>query len=375
VNYKTDEGFGAGVLASFYQYNGRTAPYKTATTVLIFFTTKAVQSHRIDFDWVEVGDSPLRLTSRIQLDITKTANFCGYGHEVTCDESEAEDQADALGLEGEERDDFVRRYYMLRWIRPNAYVNARYRVGTFEPKLELLLGWRGGYFRKGDFKEHEPYPDSYYDQVTDGGEEGFLSVLQAGVMLDTRDNEPAPRRGYWLEATIRGAGPFFGSEWTHFGFNTTLRGYAPLVPQGKLTLASRTMFDGLVGDAHALELASPGGFKAYSFGGGDLAGRGIRLRRYIGKVKLMEQVELRWAFASVLIAKMPFEFTLLAFYDILTAAEEWSDLGDALTEPVWGTGGGLRIAWEQNFIIRFDLGFSPTEDFAPGVYIDVDNLF
>jgi hypothetical protein len=35
----------------------------------------------------------------------------------------------------------------------------------------------------------------------------------------------------------------------------------------------------------------------------------------------------------------------------------------------------MRWAVNTNFIIRTDVGFSSREDFAPGVYIDVGNLW
>lgn len=374
VNYNSDEGFGFGALGSFYRYDGETQPYKMALTLLFFMTTRNVHSHRIDFDWLDVGDTPLRLTFRVQLDATNTANFCGYGWDVECDPALAEEAADDLGLTGEDRDDFVRRYYYLRWMRPNGYAVARYRVSSGKPEVEVFAGWRGEMFMTGFWKNDGPWPDSYYAETV-GEEDGFLSVLQAGANLDTRDNEPAPRRGMWHEVSIRGAWKYFGSAWDYFGFNATARFYAPLVKEGILTLASRTVFDGMVGDAHVRELAAVGGIKSYSFGGGDSAGRGIRLRRYIGRVKAMEQLELRYAFVRFRVVKANTELTLLLFGDMIVAGEDWSDIGPAFAHPHFGEGIGLRVAINQNFVIRADVGFSDVENWSPGVYIDIDNLF
>lgn len=374
VNYNTDEGFGFGALGSLYRYDGKTAPYKSSFTALFFMTTKAVHSHRIDFDLLEVGGAPVRLQGRLMLDATRTANYCGYGWDVPCDPAEAEAAADAEGLTGEAREDFVRRYYFVRWVRPYGHLIARYRVFDGPPEIELFAGWRGEYFLPGDFSDPEPYPGSKY--LNDlGPEKGFMSVLQVGANLDTRDNEPAPRRGHWHEVSIRGAAPFLGSAWSYFGFNTTLRFYAPLAPDGRLTLASRTVFDGIVGDAHVREMAGVGGIRYYSFGGGDSAGRGIRLRRYVGRVKAMEQLELRWTFLRFNVGKARTELTLLAFGDVLVAAEEWSDLGPAFAHPRPGEGLGLRVAINESFVLRADVGVSHLEGWSPGVYIDVDHLF
>lgn len=378
VNYNTDEGFGFGAVGTLYRYNGHSQPYQLAVTGMFFMTTKGVHSHRIDVDWLDVADVPLRLQFRVQLDASNTANYCGTGWEVTCDPKLAEQAAADAGLapETEEYEDFVRHFYLMRYIRPNGYAIARYTVRRGKPDVELFGGWRGEMFINGFWKEEGPYPGSYQDEQGDA-EDGFLSVLQVGASVDSRDNEPAPRRGYWHEASVRYAPGWLGSEWEYFGFNTTLRFYAPLVKDGKLTLASRTAFDGMVGDTNARDRATMGGLKAYSFGGGDSAGRGIRLRRYVGRVKALQQLELRWAFLRFHIKRLPIELTALAFSDIVVAAAEWEDIGPAFAHPRFGEGIGLRIAVDDNFVIRADFALSDREGWFDevGIYIDIDHLF
>jgi len=375
LNYNSDEGFGFGLLASIYRYDGTTNPYKLSFTFLFFMTTRSVHSHRIDMDWVDVGGTPLRLQARIQLKATNTANFCGYGWDVSCDPAVAEQAADTQGLTGTAREDFIRHYYYARWLRPNGYLLARYRISTGKPKIELFAGWRGEEFLSRFWKDPGPYPGSLYD-TTVGAEDGFLSVVQVGAMMDKRDNEPAPRRGYWNEVSLRAAPKFLGSAWQYVGFNGTFRFYAPLVPKnGILTLASRTVLDGFWGDANVHEFSQVGGSQVYNFGGGAEAGRGIRLRRFIGRAKAMEQLELRYAFVRFRVVKANTEITALAFLDSLVAAAEWNDLGPAFAHPAFGEGIGFRFAFNENFIIRADVGFSAVENWSPGIYIDVDHLF
>lgn len=366
ANYNTDEGFGFGAVGSAYRYDGETRPYALGATLLLFASTRGVHSHRLDLDFVGLARDRLRLTTRLELDATTTSNFCGVGHAVACDRDLAEEAAD--GMQGEARAEFVRRYYLVRYLRPNAFVNARWKIGV--PGVEVMAGWRGEMLVPGTFGQSGPYPGSYYEEEI-GAERGLSSVVQAGLMYDTRDNEPSPHRGVWAEVSIRGTTP--GSAWHHGGANLTFRGYLPLAEH--LTLASRTVLDGLVGDAHVVDLARPGGSQIYSMGGGAAAGRGIRLRRYIGRARAMEQLELRWAFARFDVAKVPVELTALAFVDALTAAAEWDDLDEALAHPVFGEGVGLRVALEENFVVRVDIGVSAVEDWAPKLYIDLANLF
>lgn len=377
VNFNSDEGLGLGALASIYRYDGKTSPYKFSSTFLIFATTRGVHAHRVDFDALKLARGRLRLSGRVQMDISRTNPFCGTGRDVSCDPTEAEDRADALALTGEERDTFVRRYYLYSYVRPNLNLTARYRVGELDAdaKTEVFGSWRAMYYLPGTFDERVPVEGTKYAQFIDGGDDidkemGFLSSVQLGAMYDTRDFEPAPGSGIWAEASLRGAAIVTGSDFDFVGFNTTVRNYVSLVDERRLVFATRGVLDGLIGDAPRREMAELGGSQIYNFGGGLNAGRGIRQRRFVGRAKGMLQNELR--FRAVRVGFL--DVSLLAFSDLLFVAERWSDLGD-FARPVAGEGAGLRLAFDDSFIIRADVGFSAAEDYSPSVYIDINNLF
>lgn len=378
LNYNSDDGFGFGAIGDIYRYDGETRPYRADLGFLIFFTSKGSQYHRLNLDLLRVGGLPLRLTSRVQFQVTKVRNYCGLTPPGDCDEADAEARADALGLTGGDRDEFVRRYYLVRVTDPYLSLNARYeltRLGGY--KVEAFGGWFGQLVIPGDFESDDPYPDSRYAEDFPGGEDGFLSVLQAGVMFDARDNEPSPTEGPWLEASVRGAGPWIGSrdDWEYVGFNVTLRGYQTLGTD-RLVLTDRLVFDGIFGDTYTGDLARAGGSQIYDFFGGQRAGRGIRASRVLGRARVMNQTELR----ATVWRPRPFgvrvDITPIAFFDIGYWAETFDDIGDEdKAAVVWGTGGGLRVAANENFIVRFDLGFSPLEEWAPSIYLDLSNLW
>lgn len=380
VNFNSDEGFGFGVVGSLYRYDGETGPYKTAFNLVLFATTKAVQTHSLEIDWLQVKGAPVRITARGEFASTSTSNYCGTGPLVTCDPATAEAAADAEGLYEQAstselgREDFVRHYYRTRFLNPNARIDVRYTIDPMPHRVELLFGWRANAMIPGDFKERTPFPGSLYAQDFPGGESGLVSVLQTGVVFDNRDNEPSPIRGYWAEASVRSATFLWGSAYDYFGYNTILRGYLPIATD-RLVLADRFMVDGIVGDAHTLELTTPGGTQRIPFYGSLNAGRGIRQRRYVGKSKILEQLELRWTAWSPTIAGVDVDLGLLTFGDLGFVGEELTDLGRSLRTPLLGTGGGLRIAIDKNFIVRADVGVSPIEDWSPSVYIDLRNLF
>jgi len=374
INYNSDEGLGFGIVGSIYRYDGGTAPYKTAINVVLFMTTIGIHNHNVEVDTLELGDLPLRLTVRGAFNATRTSNYCGVGNQVSCDPSEAEALADELSLTGQPRDDLVRRYYRTRFFSPELRADARWMLDDKPHRVELLFGWRGTAMLPGDFSDPEPFPNSRYAEDYPEGERALMSVLQTGIMFDDRDNEPAPTRGYWVEATVRGASKAWGSSFGYGGANLTARGYQPLGTD-RIVLADRLMLDAIVGNATTLELATPGGTQRMQFFGHLNAGRGIRLRRFLGRLKAMNQVELRTTVLSPKVGSTVIDIGLLGFNDLGFVGEDMSEAGTMWQTPLPTYGGGLRLAFDKNFVVRADVGVSPVEDYSPSVYIDIRNLF
>jgi hypothetical protein len=376
ISYNSDEGLGLGAIGNLFRYDGVTAPYRWSLDLQFFATTKNVHHHRLIYDFLQVGGLPLRVFGRVKLEASRADNYCGLGDRVTCDPAVAERMASRLGLTGDERAAYVRRYFKQRYVMPYGTVNARWMLWDKPHRFEVFGGWRGNWFMPGDLGIRQPFADTLYVEHFPDGEQGFVSVVQAGVMLDNRRNEPAPYDGYWIEASVRGSSRYWGSasDWEYFGVNTTLRGYLPLTRNdGLLVFADQLLFDGIVGDTNTQDLTWVGGSQMLWMGGGEDSLRGVRLRRFRGRVKGLHQAELRWRFARTRIVKIPFDFGLLAFHDTGITALEWSDVGHV--RPYWGTGGGLRITMDQSFVVRADVGVSPWENWSPGVYISLGNLF
>jgi hypothetical protein len=395
VNYIADNGLGLGVIAAAYFHDGVTAPYRTAITLQLFASTKLVQDHNVIIDSLRVFDLPLRLNARIGYLSSLSQNYCGLGGSVRCDPAIAEDAARDAGLTPGTTafDDFTRRYYQRRFMNPYGLVNLRYALIERSPgqptRVEVTGGYRAFYFIPGDvFADDDgdgqpdlaPFPGSLYAKDHADGEPGLSSVVSAGLMLDSRDAEPSPTSGWWNEVSVRSTTPGL-STWTFGGFNVTLRGFSPLpitLPffgdtGRRLVLANRLTFDGVVGNPPIQELARLGGSQdIYAFGGADI-GRGIRVQRFLGKGRILNQSELRFRFAEAELFAQQFAFTLAGFVDAGIVADELiapSDVGVSA-----GGGGALRIAWNENFVIRIDLGISPFEQWALQPYITINQPF
>jgi Omp85 superfamily domain len=385
LNYDSDNGLGFGLIGTLYWYDGETRPYRLAVTLQLFMTTKLVQDHNLQLDWLKAFGMPLRINARLGYLQSLTQNFCGFGGDLTCDPEIARAAGRDVGLSGEALETFARRYYQRRFMSPYGLVNLRWML--FEAKkpehlrIELLAGYRGNGYIPGTFTDDDgdgapdltPYPGSLFEQKFPDGEGGFSSVLSAGVVVDTRDHEPYPTEGLFLEATVRGASPVWGSRWSYAGTNLSLRGFTPLNEARTLVIANRFIADAVIGDPPVQDLARLGGtLDNYVFGGGDL-GRGIRVQRFLGKARLLNQAELRWRFLDFSVLEQKFALAAAGFADLGVVAASLEEPGPMPVQV--GFGGGVRVGWNENFWIRFDVGVSPAERFAPGFYVLVNAPF
>ncbi|MEL6347954.1 MAG: BamA/TamA family outer membrane protein [Myxococcota bacterium] len=376
LNFNSDEGFGYGVIGTLYRYKDKTRPYKYALTARFFLTTRQVNAHMVRLDLLDLGGLPIRVTARADYFSALAQNFCGYVGDNHCGpdaDQISEDAADAEGLTGAERDDFLRRYYLMRYTETALNIQTRTKLKDLPHKREILAGYRYSYYIPGVFNDQAPWAGSLYDVAYfSEGETGGVSVLQLGMVYDNRDNEPAPNSGYWSEFSFRGATRLWGSNWTYGGVNLTHRQYVTIVPD-KLVSATRAVADVTVGDLPTQDLVRVGGLQDYSAIGGQNGGRGLRAWRLAGQVKGLVQQEVRWTFARISPGTQRFDFGVLGFIDAGVAARAADRLDE--NDASFGTGGGLRITWNENFIVRADFGFSPIEDWSTKSYINLDHIF
>jgi hypothetical protein len=105
--------------------------------------------------------------------------------------------------------------------------------------------------------------------------------------------------------------------------------------------------------------------------------RGVLLRRYHGKAKVIENVELRGEGPPLTLFGERFFLGAVLFAD---AGRVWSDLpAHAALDGPWapfalGLGGGLRLRWGETLVLRVDGAYSPTDD-TTGFYFDLGHVF
>ncbi len=378
-----DEGFGLGVRGTAFWHRWNEEPYKTAISAQAFATTRLVQHHYLRVDAIDAFQLPLRVVAEVGYFQTLTFSYCGVGAAASCDLSDASGAARRAGLYGEDADAFARRFYLVRFLQPYASGVVRWRLGEKPHRPELLFGWRGHLYQPGDWGDEDgdgafdlhAYPGSLYARDHGDGEAGFASVFQIGASLDDRDHEPDPARGYFVEGSLRGAAPFVGSKWSFVGANATLLLFVPLLGERDLVLASRHVIDVLVGDAPIMELARVGGSRDYLALGGADAGRGMRQPRVPGAVKLLAQEELRTSLVSVSFLEQNFRAGVALFLDAGLVSASVTELAVRDFRLAYGFGAGLRVVWNEAFVMRVDVAVSPSEHFVPFVYTKPDHPF
>ncbi len=344
VTLSSDDGVGLGARGVAYWNRFGTKPYKTALSAQAWATTRLVQHHYVHLDAVDAFNLPVRVEADVQLYSALAQPACADDPTAPCPNDAA---------------------HTLRSIEPAAAALVRWRVVDLPHKVELFGGTRATAYVPGTFLDDDrdgapdlgPTPGSAYAARFPRGEPGVAHVLQAGVAYDSRDHEPAPHAGLFVDAAVRGSAPWWGSAFTFAGATLTARGYTPLVPSRRVVLAERLIADVVLGDAPVRERQRVGGLVELPALGGQELGRGVRLARFATPIKLVTQHELRCDLAHVDVLGKELALVAVGFVDAGVAL--WRlDREPAL---VVGVGTGLRVEWNHTFVMRLDLAMSPLE--------------
>jgi hypothetical protein len=393
INFNSDEGVGYGARVLLVDSgDGTQKPYRHSVMAQFFQTTRGVAAHRFVVDAPGFLESPWRLGLELALLNDRFSPYFGQGGAAvytrdfaSCEDREALEQ-DPNVCPGNAAFRGLRYYSYEQRTFPSIAFNAR---RSLQGPFQLALGYRFrltqvnpryGVEDLGQAGASRLEEDARAGLLTgwDGSEGGAATFrtaeVMAGLLYDTRDNEPAPVRGMFHELAARGAMEATGSAYRYWGATANLRFYHPLFTD-RLVAALRLSADVMGGDVPFVLLSSFGGVEwrnGWGGIGGVYTARGILKNRLQGKVKTLANGELRWKFLSAEPFDQRLDLTLVSFLDV---GQVWTDLRfeDAGLARYSG-GGGLRIAWEENFIVRLDYGVSPP-DGTTGFYLDFNHLF
>lgn len=406
VAYDADMGFQYGVVANMFDYGDYSSypEYRHALKVEVSRFTKGSGVNQVFYDSKYLIPGNIRLTADLSYLTEQALDFYGFNGYQAVYVPEWEDDEDSA--------------YISRMFYRHERKMFRFTCDFQGPVLGDKLRWLAGIgimnFKTGTVdidrlnkgkKEDKILPDTttLYDHYVAWGiipetekAGGNANFLKAGLVFDTRDNEPFPMKGLWDEALlVYSPGFFFNDQNSFLKLILIHRQYFTLVKE-KLTFVYRLGYQGTIAGQ------TPYYFQPYmlsSFSyvtktdglGGAKNLRGVLRNRVVGDGIAWGNIELRSKLFDFRIAKENFYVGLNVFGDAGLVVQEldfdrsgipvaeqenyfdFSYHNDKLHPAI---GAGLRIGWNENFIVAVDYGFAINgQDGNSGLYIAFGNLF
>lgn len=203
-----------------------------------------------------------------------------------------------------------------------------------------------------------------------GYDGGYVNLLRFGFVIDTRDFEPDPNKGVFLELTHERSMKGIGSDYEYNKTFGSVRFYYSPFPKtfDKLVFAGRAALVNTRGDVPFFEYRNMWGTEGIITGlGGRTTLRGYMQDRFVGPTMGFGNIELRWKFLEI----PGFAFNLVPFFDF---GRVWDKIERVnLQDYQYSYGTGLRIAWNQSTIIYLD--FAKSKENSNQIYLNFNHIF
>lgn len=417
VTYNTDLGFQYGALVNFFNYgDGSKYPeYLHNIYLEVSRYTKGSAIYRLSYDSKYLIHG-IRITSDLAYLPDEAFDFYGFnGYQSVYNSNFENDEMTGSGYK-------TRMFY--KYQNHNFRFKTDFQIPLKDNRFKVLAGFNLQSYgigtvdidRMNKGKKKNLLPDSLtlYDKYVDWGilsaEEangGFIPLLKAGVVFDTRDNEPNPMKGMWTEAFLFGAPKFLGAESGFLKFNITHRQYFTIIKRD-LSLAYRLGYQGTIA-GHApfyYQTQIETSLMKDQLGlGGNKTIRGINRNRVVSDGFVYGNVELRWKVVHFRWINQNFYIGLNGYLDGGEAVQQVKvkdgdgnyklSVEDKIATIDFGSesssnyfnfedaeklhlsyGAGLRIVMNENFVISCDYGRAmKSQDGKTGLYIGLNYLF
>lgn len=224
---------------------------------------------------------------------------------------------------------------------------------------------------------------------------GSINYIKLGAKYDSRDQRAFPSKGIWTEAVIQTA-PGFLNDMPHNKFALIHRQYFKLM--NDMVLAYRVDYQTTVGSGKVPYYAQPLLITSFLTAaanqgmGGARTLRGVMRNRVIGDAVAFANLEFRYKFLKFSFLNQNFYLGTNIFFDsgmilkpmeiagfdqMSTAVKDELQLGEFESGKLHSSAGmGLKIGWNENFVISVDHGRSfSQQDGKAGTYINLNYLF
>ncbi|HEX3764040.1 MAG TPA: BamA/TamA family outer membrane protein [Kofleriaceae bacterium] len=400
--YSTDIGLGLGARV-YYYWDGHPddprfgeTPYLYRLFLQVFASTGGIQFHWLDFDAPKIFDSPYRIRSQLIYARDTESNYFGHGeralaplafpgsqrtYDAYADYARDQQRIDAAGQT-------YARYDQYDLVRP-VWIASIERLFDHD-RVRVLAGFGLSYGSVHDYTgkrvdavdasgastQAVEAPTRLAEDCAahrlvgcNGGRDDYLRL---GISYDTRDYEPDPNTGVFLDLALDAGTVALGSQFDYLRAMAAARGYwSPIPERADLVVAGRVVIDAQTNGAPFFAMDTLSFTEDPRTGlGGHRTIRGFRQDRFVGSVMTVANAELRWTFGHLTAWGQRFGFIAAPFVD---AGRPYDSL-DQLSLRNWrpSFGGALRIAWNLATLATIDYGIS-SED--TGFYVNFNHIF
>jgi len=400
--YSVDFGFGAGARA-YYYYNGTRddprftrTPYLVRTFLNVFASTNGLQYHWLDLDAPRVFDTDYRIRAQLILEGNTNSNYFGFddaaraglrfpGSTTTYETYQDYDRAQRRIVDGEA----FTRYDRYDVLRP-ALIGSLER-SYFDQRVRVMAGLGFSYARIEDgtgalvdataadgSATRAPQAPTRLREDCDRGvlvgcAGGLDNVLRFGITYDSRDFEPDPNRGVYLDLAVDAGTIALGSDYDYIQALFAARGFwSPFPAAADVVLAGRVLVQAQTRGTPFFTMDVLPFIEDPRTGlGGHRTIRGVRQSRYVDHAMGAISGEVRWTFARTTIKRQKLAFILAPFVDAGRAADDLAGLGAIRAwRPSYGA--AFRFSWNLATLGTFDYGRSAEGD---GFYVNFGHMF
>jgi hypothetical protein len=400
-NYTPDTGYGFGARAYYYWDGDRDdprfahTPYLYRVFLQAFVSTRGTQFHWLDFDAPKIGGSEYRIRSQLILQRATNSNYFGDGTSALAPLAFPGATGTYKSLDAFEaaQQQIINGQTYAKWnqydlLRPLLIASVeRLFLGDH---LRVLGGVGFSYARIRDYSGESvdaldptgatvQAPEAQTKLSLDcaagkvvgctGGRDDYFRL---GISYDTRDFEPDPNSGVFLDAGLDAGTVALGSQYDYLRFLATARGYwSPIADLADLVVAGRALIQMQTNGTPFFSMNTlPFTDDPRAGLGGNRTMRGYAQDRFVGSVMTLVNGEVRWTFVRGTLWKQKLAVILAPFVDI---GRPYDSLGQ-LTWRDWrpAYGAAVRIPWNLATIISLDYGVS---DEGTGFYVNFNHMF
>ena len=254
-------------------------------------------------------------------------------------------------------------FYDKRQLLFSANLERDYVGGLLRPLVGLQISHveardYTGVEVKGAVNQETLLREDYRNGRIRGFDGGWLNLLRLGLTYDSRDYEPDPTAGVLGQILLEGTTRWLGASSDYGHVTVGWQGYHRLSPElARLVLAANAAYSVHFGEVPFYAFPSmsvPTDEQKHGLGGWHTL-RGYHSNRFVGKVQMEGNLELRWTLTDFTAWNQNFRPMLVPFVD---AGRVFDKMGRFSLND-WKVTGGLsvRLAWNLATLISFDYGF------------------